>query len=257
MLPHILGRPVSLFRCPTGVQKDCFFQRHPFTGMPSTIASFDTKNSEGETKSYISIEDAKAYLALAQFGVVEFHTWGTTRRSPDKPDRVVFDLDPGEGIEWREVVEAAIHVRGELERLGLQPFVKTSGGRGIHIVVPTTRKLSWKNFHQAAGEISVRIAATASQTFTTTMGKENRRKRIFIDFHRNARGATAAAPYSLRSRTNTPASTPLSWDDLESIDAPQDLNYSSLPGLLQTTGDPWANINDFARDLPAPSKARE
>ena len=148
MLPHLLGRPVSLFRCPTGVQKDCFFQRHAFTGMPSTIATFDTTNSEGEIKNYISVEDAKAYLALAQFGVVEYHTWGTTRQSLDKPDRVVFDLDPGEGIEWRVVVEAALYVRAELERLGLQPFVKTSGGSGIHIVVPTTRKLSWKNFHQ-------------------------------------------------------------------------------------------------------------
>jgi bifunctional non-homologous end joining protein LigD len=257
MLPHLFGRPVSLFRCPTALQKDCFFQRHPFAGMPGSMAAFETKNTEGDEKKYISVEDAKGYLALAQFGVVEFHVWGATRRHLDKPDRVVFDLDPGEGIAWREVVAAANHVRGELEGLGLQPFVKTSGGSGIHIVVPTTRKLSWKNFHQAAGEISIRLAATASDTFTTTMGKENRKRRIFIDYHRNARGATAAAAYSLRSRTNAPASTPLNWDDLESIDDPKDLNYSSLPALLEATGDPWANINDFARDLPAPSKARD
>lgn len=251
MLPHLLGRPVSLFRCPSTRLQDCFFQRHAFSGMPASIASFETKDSEGETKTYIAVEDAKGYLALAQFGVVEFHVWGALRKQLEKPDRVVFDLDPGEGIGWREVVEAAVHVRGELEGMGLVPFVKTSGGRGIHVVVPVKKKLGWKQIHQASGVISSRIAAAAPKTFTTVMGKENRKQRIFIDFHRNARSATAAAAYSLRARPHMPASTPLVWSDLESIDAPEDLNYSSLPGLLAKAGDPWADIDDHARDLPA------
>lgn len=251
MLPHIMGRPVSLVRCPTGLPKDCFFQRHAFTGMPPSVVTFDTVNSEGETKSFLSVEGAKGYLALAQFGVVEFHTWGTHRTSLDKPDLIVFDLDPGEGIAWREVVEAAVHIKGELEKLGLVPFAKTSGGSGIHITVPVTQKQNWKKLHQATSAISTHLAATAPDTFTTTMGKENRKRRIFIDYHRNARGHTSAAPYSLRARTNLPASTPVSWSDLETIDAPQDLNYSSLPGLLATSGDPWADMEDFARDLPA------
>ncbi len=251
MLPHIMGRPVSLVRCPTGLPKDCFFQRHAFTGMPPSVVTFDSINSEGETKSFLSVEGAKGYLALAQFGVVEFHTWGTHRTSLDKPDQIVFDLDPGEGIAWREVVEAAVHIKSELERVGLVPFAKTSGGSGIHITVPVTQKQNWKKLHQATSAISTHLAATAPDTFTTTMGKENRKRRIFIDYHRNARGHTSAAPYSLRARTNLPASTPVSWSDLETIDAPQDLNYSSLPGLLATSGDPWADIGDFARDLPA------
>lgn len=250
MLPHIMGRPVSLVRCPTGLPKDCFFQRHAFTGMPPSVVTFDTVNSEGETKSFLSVEGAKGYLALAQFGVVEFHTWGTHRTSLDKPDLIVFDLDPGEGIAWREVVEAAVHIKGELERIGLVPFAKTSGGSGIHITVPVTQKQNWKKLHQATSAISTHLAASAPDTFTTTMGKENRKRRIFIDYHRNARGHTSAAPYSLRARTNLPASTPVSWSDLETIDAPQDLNYSSLPGLLATSGDPWADMEDFARDLP-------
>jgi len=257
MLPHIYGRPVSLVRCPTGKAQDCFFQRHPFTGMPTTLASFEIKNSEEENKRYISVEDPKGFLALAQFGVVEFHTWGALRQSLDRPDRMVFDLDPGEGIGWREIVEAAVHVRGELQAMGLEPFVKTSGGKGIHVVVPVRGKTAWKAFHQIAGEISTRIAATAPDTFTTTMGASNRKRRIFIDFHRNARSATAVAPYSLRSRSTATASTPLSWADLESIDAAEDLNYSSLPGLLAVSGDPWADINDFARELPAQSKIRK
>ena len=218
--------------------------------MPASVATFAMTNSEGETKSYLSVEDAKGYLALAQFGVVEFHTWGTTRERLDKPDRIIFDLDPGEGIAWREVVEAAVHIRGELEALGLVPFVKTSGGKGIHVVVPVVPKLDWKKLHQATSAIATRLTATAPDTFTTTMGKDNRKRRIFIDFHRNARSHTSAAPYSLRARTNLPASTPLDWSDLESIDAPEDLNYSSLPGLLATSGDPWADIDDFARELP-------
>ena len=250
MLPHIMGRPVSLVRCPTARPQDCFFQRHAFKGMPPSVATFDMTNTEGETKSYISVEDAKGYVALAQFGVVEFHTWGSTRKRPDKPDRVVFDLDPGEGIGWREIVEAAVHVRGELETLGLVPFVKTSGGKGIHVVVPIVPKLGWKQVHPRTSAIASRIAATAPNTFTTVMGKENRKRQIFIDFHRNARSATSVAPYSLRARTNLPASTPLSWPDLEAIDAPEDLNYSSLPGLLTSSGDPWAEIDEAARELP-------
>lgn len=250
MLPHIIGRPVSLVRCPTGKPQDCFFQRHAFTGMPPSVATFETTNSEGETKTYLSVEDAKGYLALAQFGVVEFHTWGTHRTRLDKPDQIVFDLDPGEGISWREVVEAAVHIKGGLENLGLVPFAKTSGGKGIHVTVPVTRRQNWKKLHQVSSAISALLAASAPDTFTTTMGKENRKKRIFIDFHRNARGHTSAAPYSLRARTNLPASTPVSWTDLEAIDAPEDLNYASLPGLLETSGDPWAEIDEAARDLP-------
>lgn len=257
MLPHIFGRPVSLVRCPTMRPADCFFQRHPFKGMPPTVASFEMKTSDDEDRNYIAVEDVKAYLALAQFGVVEFHAWGSLMEQPEKADRVIFDLDPGDGIAWREVVEAAVHIRGELETLGLVPFVKTSGGRGVHVVVPINPKLGWKQVHDATGVIAAALAATAPDTFTTTMGKDNRKKRIFIDFHRNARGATAAAAYSLRARTHLPASTPLTWADLESIDSPEDLNYSSLPQLLTTSGDPWADINQSARDLPAQLRPRK
>ena len=118
------------------------------------------------------------------------------------------------------------------------------------MVVPVTPKLDWKAVHAAAGAIAAGIAAGAPEVFTTVMGASNRKRRIFIDFHRNARSATAVAPYSLRARNNLPASAPLSWEDLEKVDAPEDLNYSSLPGLVAAAGDPWADIEDFARDLP-------
>ena len=256
MLPHLLDRPVSLVRCPTALVKDCFFQRHAFKGMPPSVEVFETQNSDEEDRTYLTIEDAKGYLALAQFGVVEFHTWETHRKHLEKPDRVVFDLDPGEGIGWREVVEAAVHIRGVLEGKGLVPFIKTSGGKGLHIVVPIRPKLGWKEVHRATSEIANAIARGAPEAFTAVMGAANRKKRIFIDFQRNARSATSAAPYSLRARPGLPAPTPLGWRDLESIDSPADLNYSSLPALLTTTGDPWAEINESARDLPATLRAK-
>ena len=251
MLPHLFDRPVSLVRCPTGKPQDCFFQRHAFKGMPPSVEVFETQNSGEEDRTYLAVQDAKGFLALAQFGVVEFHTWGTHVKHLEKPDRVVFDLDPGDGIGWREIVEAAVHIRGDLEGRGLVPFIKTSGGKGLHIVVPIKPKLGWKQVHQATGAIAAELARAAPESFTAQMGAANRKRRIFIDFQRNARSATAAAPYSLRARTNLPASTPIDWQDLESIDAPEDLNYSSLPGLLTTSGDPWALINESARELPA------
>lgn len=254
MLPHLFGRPVSLVRCPTGKPGDCFFQRHKFLGMPQGIDSFDTRTGGEEERSYLTVATPRGYLALAQFGVVEYHSWGSEVADLEHADRVVFDLDPGEGIAWREVVEAAAHVRAELASLGLTGFAKTTGGNGVHVVVPVTRTLDWKAVHAATGEIAARIAATAPDTFTTTMGASNRKRRIFIDFHRNARSATAVAPYSLRARNNLPASAPLSWQDLETIDAPGDLNYSSLPGLVAASGDPWAAIGEHAGDLPAPTR---
>ncbi|MBB4051898.1 DNA ligase D [Devosia subaequoris] len=251
MLPHLFGRPVSLFRCPTGKSADCFFQRHPFTGMPEGIAKVESANGEGEKQTFIAVTNTKGYLALAQFGAVEYHAWGTHLDHIDKPDRIIFDLDPGEGVAWRDVVNAAVHLRGELQALGLAPFVKTSGGKGVHIVVPTTPKLTWKAAHAASASIAAKLAATGPDTFVTVMGAANRKRRIFIDYHRNARSATAVAAYSLRARTHLPASTPIEWNDLESIDSPEDLNYSTLPRLLTMSGDPWADINTFSQDLPA------
>lgn len=256
MLPHIFGRPVSLVRSPSGRLDDIFFQRHPFTGMPGTIGSFETMSSEeGELKRYISIEDAKGYLALAQFGVIEFHAWGCNwHEALERPDRVIFDLDPGEGIKFRAIVDAAFFVRGFLESLGLTPYVKTSGGKGLHVVVPLKTGLDWKKTHAATGEIAARIARDAPETFVVNMAKDKRTRRIFIDFHRNYRGATAVAPYSLRARPNLPASTPLRWEDLRSVSAPEDLNYSTVPGIVAASGDPWAAMDEDAGDLGAAVK---
>ncbi|GGL62994.1 DNA ligase D [Wenxinia marina] len=250
MLPHLFGRPVSLVRCPSGRPQDCFFQRHAFTGMPPSVGVFETRNSDEEDRTYLYIRDVRGYLALAQFGVIEFHSWGTEYDRLERPDRVTFDLDPGEGVPWRETVDAAVHIRGELQALGLTAFVKTTGGKGLHLVVPLKPKADWPRIHATTGRIAERLAAGAPGVFVTTMAKDKRTRRIFIDFHRNARGATAVAPYSLRARTNLPVSTPVSWADLENIDAPGDLNYSTVPGLVAGSDDPWAALEAAAADLP-------
>jgi bifunctional non-homologous end joining protein LigD len=258
MLPHLFGRPVSLVRSPSGKIDDLFFQRHPFFGMPRSMATFETMSSEdGELRKYIAVEDTKGYLGLAQFGVIEFHTWGCKYKNLEKPDRVIFDLDPGEGIRFRDTVAAAYFVKGQLEAMGLTPFVKTTGGKGLHVVVPLKPRLDWKKVHAGTGEIAERIAKAAPDTFVTNMAKGKRTKRIFIDFHRNGRLATAVAPYSLRARANLPASAPVNWGDLQSIDAPEDLNYSTLPGFLENSGDPWAAMDQSAADLMAVIKPRK
>lgn len=258
MLPHIFGRPVSLVRSPTGKAGDLFFQRHPFHGMPKSMATFETMSSEdGEKRTYVSVVDTKAYVALAQYGVIEFHAWNCHYETLETPDQVIFDLDPGDGIKWKQTVAAADYVRKHLEGLGLTPFVKTSGGKGLHVVVPIKPKLDWKKVHGGTGEIAAAIAKAAPDTFVVNMAKGKRTNRIFIDFHRNGRLATAVAPYSLRARANLPASTPVNWGDLHSIDAPEDLNYSSLPGILEKTGDPWAAMDEAAGDLAAAIKKQK
>ena len=260
MLPHILS--TGRYRCSAARPvrpQDCFFQRHAFTGMPPTIATFETKNSDDETKTYISVEDAKGYLALAQFGVVEFHAWGALRQHLDRPDRIVFDLDPGEGIALAR------------SRRGGRPCPGRTGS--VSGLSPSSRRRAARaSMSSCRSEAEARLEAGAPgderdrrrglrprrhETFTTVMGKDNRKNRIFIDFHRNARSATAVAAYSLRARTDTAGVDPADWADLESIDAPEDLNYSSLPGLLATSGDPWADIDEYARDLPANRRQKQ
>ncbi len=247
MLPHVLNRPVSLVRCPTGKVEDCFFQRHAFAGMPPEVGTFLSKREkDAEERNYLFVKDAAGFLALAQFGVIEFHPWGCRVDKPERPDRMFFDLDPGEGVTWRDVKAAANAIRRELERADIVSFAKTSGKKGLHVVVPIKRLVSWKELHDLSGKIATSMARRFPETFTAMMSKSERRRRIFLDFHRNARSATAVGAYSLRAVSGLPASTPVAWEDLDSIDAPDDLNYATVPGFLSNSGDPWAEMDKSA-----------
>jgi DNA ligase D len=225
--------------------------------MPPEVKTFVSKREKDEEeRNYLVVDDAAGFLALAQFGVIEFHPWGCRVDKAERPDRLFFDLDPGEGVAWRDVREAAHLVRAELQRAGLTSFVKTSGKKGIHVVVPIERRNSWKELHAASGAIASAIAKRHPGTFVTSMAKSDRKRRIFLDFHRNARSATAVGAYSLRAARGLPASTPVTWEDINAIDAPEDLNYASVPGFLSNSGDPWAAMDASAVGLGSDAASR-
>jgi DNA ligase D len=247
MLPELLQRPVSLVRCPTGEQASCFFQRHASPGMPPSVKSIALDGSAEEHAEYIFIDDTRGFLGLCQFGTVEFHPWGCRVDEPERPDRMIFDLDPDEDLRWRDVVDAGFHVREALAALGLQSFVKTTGGKGVHIIVPLLRQHTWGTVFRFSRAFVEELAASAPQRFTANMAKRSRRGRVFVDYHRNRRGATAVAAYSLRARSGAPASTPLSWQALREIDDPRDLDWSSVPKrLVEAYADPWQDMDAAA-----------
>jgi DNA ligase D len=252
MLPELIGRPVSLVRCPTGKSADCFFQRHAMAGMPDVIKRIPLRE-EGSRKraDYLYVEDARGLLALAQFGAVEFHPWGCRVDQPERPDRIVFDLDPDEGLPWREIVSAAHHVAGVLRELGLVPFLKTTGGKGLHVVVPITRRHTWPEVRRFCEAFARQQAQQAPKRFTANMAKRERRGRIYLDYLRNARSATAVGAYSLRARPGVPASTPLDWTELAQLDSAKEPNWATVPERLAQDGfaDPWAGIDAAARAL--------
>jgi DNA ligase D len=250
LLPELSLRPVSLVRCPTGKTADCFFQRHALSGMPEAIRRIPLREEGSKERAdYIYLEDARGLLALAQFGAVELHPWGCRVDKPERPDRMIFDLDPDEGLPWRQVVEAAFVVREALQALGFVPFVKTTGGKGLHVVVALARRQGWPEVRRFAEVFAVHMARRLPKLFTANMAKANRRGRIFLDYLRNGRSATAVAAYSLRARPGVPASTPLTWDELVKIDHPADLNYATVPVRLTEVEDPWAELAQSARPL--------
>jgi bifunctional non-homologous end joining protein LigD len=252
MLPELINRPVSLLRCPSGKSADCFFQRHAMAGMPEVIKRIPLRE-EGSKKraDYLYVEDARGLLALAQFGAVEFHPWGCRVDQPERPDRIVLDLDPDEGLPWREVVSAAYHVADVLRELGLVPFLKTTGGKGLHVVVPIARRHGWPEVRRFCEAFARQQAQQAPKRFTANMAKRERRGRIYLDYLRNARSATAVGAYSLRARPGVSASTPLAWGELRALDSARDLNWTTVPERLNQDGfvDPWAGIDAAARAL--------
>jgi bifunctional non-homologous end joining protein LigD len=250
LLPELSLRPVSLVRCPTGKAADCFFQRHAMSGMPDVIRKIPLREEGSKGRAdYLYVENARGLFALAQFGGVEFHSWGCRVDKPERPDRMVFDLDPDESLPWRQVVEAAFVVRAAVEGLGFVPFVKTTGGKGLHVVVALARRQDWPEVRRFAEVFAVHMASRLPKLFTANMAKSNRRGRIFLDYLRNGRGATAVAAYSLRARPGVPASTPVSWEELVDIDDPADLNYATVPVRLTEVEDPWAELAQSARPL--------
>jgi bifunctional non-homologous end joining protein LigD len=205
----------------------------------------------------VAIQDLTGLLALVQAGVLEIHPWGSTLTKPERPDRLVFDLDPGEGVGWDAVVQGAVDVREHLRGRGLESFVKTSGGKGLHVVVPIRPTVSWDEAKTFAAGVAAAMTKASPALYTDTMAKRARTGRIFIDYLRNGRGATAVAAFSTRARSGAPVSTPVSWDELPSIRSGNQYRVGNLAARLPNlSSDPWPDFEAVGQVVPA-SKRRK
>ncbi len=239
LLPELLRRPVSLLRCPTGAMADCFFQRHSFAGLPDGVETVDLSDEEGRA-AFITITKAKGYLALTQFGAVEFHAWGCHVDDPEHPDRLVIDLDPDEGLTWTRVCDAAEILRGRLEGMGLRTFLRTTGGKGLHLVMALAPGQGWPLVKGFAEAFARAVAADMPKLFTAVSSKEKRRDRIYVDYLRNARGASAIASYSLRARPGFPVAVPIAWKELRGLSGGNAFTHVNVLKRLETlVADPW------------------
>jgi DNA ligase D len=250
MLPHVARRPITLVRCPTGRQRKCFYQRHAGSGVPAELGEVDIPGFE-ESGAYLFIKDAPGLVALVQMGVLEVHPWGARVDKPDRPDRVIFDLDPGEGLGFADVAEAAHEVRAYLGDLGLASFAKTTGGKGVHVVVPVDRRYGYPQVKAFAKKVAESLAAKTPTRYLTRISKAERRGRIFIDYLRNDATSTAVAAYSTRSRAGAPVATPVTWDELIPALDPAAFNVNTVPErLARIGGDPWREMGKVRQGLP-------
>jgi len=240
MLPHLLDRPVTLVRCSTGKAKDCFYQRHGFSGLPDGVETMgDTRDEE-----FLVIKSPKGFLGLPQFGVIEFHPWDCTINDLDHPDRLTIDLDPGEGVDWPVVVSAAGIVRERLTALGLPSFVRMTGGTGVHIVVPLDGSSDWDHAKSFLKALAKALASDNGRLFTANQSKAARTGKIYIDM-RTASGTSSVASYSLRARPAFPVALPLSWHDLSANAPPGEfLRKNALIHIEKTMADVWADFED-------------
>ena len=247
MVPHVRGRPLTLVRCPQGYQ-DCFYQKHANEKVPKAIGRIEIEDADGGRDTYMLAESREALVGLVQMGVLEVHTWGSTKDRLERPDRLTFDLDPDPSVTWPQVIEAAHLMKTLLDELGLVCFLKTTGGKGLHIVTPIQRTLGWDEVKTFTKLVADHLVATIPQRFTSNMAKRARKGKIFIDYLRNAREATAIAAYSTRAKPGAPVSMPIEWDEL-SEDLPSDhFTVMNAPARLKgLRRDPWQTYAHSAR----------
>ena len=247
ILPHVARRPITMVRCPTGSGKKCFYQRHAGSGVPEQLHEVTVPGFE---EPYLYLEDLPGLIAMVQMGVLEMHPWGVTVDKPDMPDRIIFDLDPDEGLGFDAVIRAAHDVRERLRALGLESFVKTTGGKGLHVVVPIEPVTPWRDAKAFAKRVSAEMAADAPDLYLTRISKAERAGRLFIDYLRNDPTSTAVAPYSTRSRPGAPVAMPLEWAEVaEGLD-PCDFTIRTVADRITLIRDPWREIFETEQRLP-------
>lgn len=251
MAPFIVGRPLALVRCPGGVGEACFFQKHAWKGLSKAIGQTpDPKDKSGDTM--LSIDGLEGLLGLVQAGVLEIHPWGASLAALEQPDQITIDLDPGDDVTWADMIEAAEAVRERLEADGLRAFLKTSGGKGLHVVSPLAPEAKWPAVKAYTERLAKAMARDEPDRYVATVTKSKRKGRILVDYLRNGRGATAVAPYSTRSRPGAPVSMPLAWEELGDHLSSAYFTVANTPARLAALDvDPWEDFRAGARPLPA------
>jgi bifunctional non-homologous end joining protein LigD len=232
MAPLVARHPLSLVRCPEGIGADCFYQKHARKGVPEALGRVEIAEKGGERATYMTADDTGALVAAAQFGAVEVHIWNARTDRLERPDRMVLDLDPGPGVDWVAVVRAARDVRGHLDALDLDCGALVTGGKGIHVWMALRRISGWDRVKRFAETFARTLAAREPERFTATASKSEREGRIFIDWLRNERGATAIAPYSLRARPGAPVAVPVTWEELADLEGANTFKMADMEARL-------------------------
>ena len=249
LLPELQGRPLSVLRCPDGTAKACFFQKHHTAGMD--VSTVRLKEEQGGSQDYLMVKNRSDIMQLVQFNAIEFHPWGAKADSPDHCDRLVFDLDPSEEVRWPEVKKAARQLRDLLEQLQLQSFLRTTGGKGLHIVVPLDPPVPWDEARHFARAFAESLAGAHPDRYIATASKKQRKGLIFVDYLRNGRGATSVCSYSLRARPGAAVATPLRWDELGRLKSSDAFTIKNLPQrLARLSADPWEDMQSVKQRLP-------
>ena len=250
MLRHVAGRPLTLVRCPEGYTKQCFYQRHISETLDPAIRAIRVKEKKS-TASYVAIDSLSGLIALVQMGVLEIHTWGARAPTIEQPDQLIFDLDPDPAVSWPALKEAALMLKTRLTDLGLKPFLKTTGGKGLHVVVPITPKQDWAFVKEFTKAVAQSLVREKPDRYIATMSKAKRKGKIFIDYLRNAKTATAVCAYSTRARPGAPVSLPLRWDELKK-DPRGDFTIETVPKrLARLRNDPWNGYERARKPLTA------
>ncbi|MFN3473504.1 MAG: DNA ligase D [Blastomonas sp.] len=252
MLLHAANRPISLVRCPQGRAKACFFQKHDSGAFGDEVHHVSIREKDGGHEDYLYIEDAAGVLACVQMGTIEFHGWASHADAVEQPDRLVFDLDPDEGLNFADVRKAALDIRGHLADIGLVSFAMLTGGKGIHVIVPLTPGHDWEAHKAFSRHFAEALSMAEPDHFVATMSKAKRKGKIFIDWLRNQRGSTAVMPYSARARPNAPVAVPIGWEELGDIKAADMWTIGDQQALLERVADPALRGWCFA-DQPLPN----
>jgi bifunctional non-homologous end joining protein LigD len=226
-------RPMTLIRCPGGRTGECFFQKHDKGIFGPHVKQIPIEEKDGHTEDYLYFDDVRGMLASVQMGTVEFHGWGSKVEKVEYPDRLVFDLDPDVGLDFARVKEAAVRLKALLGDLGLETFPLLSGGKGLHVVAPLDASKDWPTVKSFAERFSRAVAEAAPEMFTANIRKEQRKDRIFLDWLRNQRGATAVMPYSARAREGAPVAAPIAWDELDRYESGHHFGIRDADELLE------------------------